>query len=230
MSLPINMKTGKILGKSHENILPETFHIIYFILFAILRRNGYKDSILYSKHNNKLHNQKLFDSGILFNLKSKYGVGSSLISLIIELFTTIKLDPYTHKHNVFFKEIVRLTTEVSRLKHLNNPKEESYWITNYAVNMESVIDDISRERNRRLYELLVDPPIPMDISEDSDNGDECPMDISEEDMLGNDYIKCGDKCMCLFCYEFRKYNNNTNNKNISTIIDDILLSITKTLY
>ena len=236
MSSPSNMKTGRTLGGAPENIFSETFYIAYLILLAILRRSGYKDCLLYAEHNEKVYNQELFDSGILFNLQSKYGVGCSLLPLVIELFTTIKLNPSTNHNNIFFSEIVRLTSEVSEIKRSHNSMLETQWMTNYAMGMISVMDDISRERDIRLYELLED--VPMDISFDSyDSGGERIMDISEDeqpDVIPMDISKDNNKyeytCLCSFCYEFKKYHNPPHtNRNIISIIDDLLINITKSL-
>ncbi len=154
MSSPNDMKTGKQLGGIPENIFPETFFIIYLILLAILRRMGFKDSSLYSYHNNKPCTQEMFDSGILFNLHSEYGVGKSLMPLIIELFRTVGIDPYANKDNIFYKEIIRLTTKVSRIIRSHDPEKETQWMIDYAVLMEYVKDDILKERENRLKTLL----------------------------------------------------------------------------
>jgi hypothetical protein len=72
------MRTGIGLATSPESCLPETFFIIYLILAAILRRCGFKDCVLYAKHSRVNFTQEMFDSGLIFNLYSKYGVGKSL--------------------------------------------------------------------------------------------------------------------------------------------------------
>jgi hypothetical protein len=172
MSSPGNMRTGKNIGGGPENVFTETFHIIYLILMAFLRRSGYKDCLLYGNHNSVSYNDDLFDSGILFNLKSQHGIGMSLRPLAIELFTRLELDPHKNKHNVFFREMVRLTGMVSKIKRSHNPTMETHWMINYAIDMEPVIDDIALERESRLENLMGnnnDNHVPMEIDNDIDN-------------------------------------------------------------
>src|SRR5438093_4730479 len=101
MSIPNIMRTGICLGCAQENMYPETFFIIYHVLGAILRRCGFKDCLVYSEHNSLIYNQETFDSGVIFNLFSDYGVGRSLKALMYELFSTLSLDPEKNRNNIF---------------------------------------------------------------------------------------------------------------------------------
>nr|QBK91630.1 MAG: hypothetical protein LCPAC302_02500 [Pithovirus LCPAC302] len=234
MSSPDDMKTGITLGGSAENVIPETFFICYIVLAGILRRNGFKDCLLYTTHNNILYNNELFESGVLFNLLSEYGVGKSLMPLLKELFTCIRINPYEHMNNVFFKEIVRLTPEVSQIIRTHDSDNQSKWVLEYAFQMENAVDDISNERKYRLAELLIDPPDPMNISDDDldDNDGNFYMDISESPDISSVklYIK-QDTCYCLFCYEFRKYHSPPHHdRDIVSIINRTVISIAKDIH
>lgn len=213
MSSPENMRTGFSIGATRENYFPETFFIIYLVLASILRRCGFKDSVLYANHSKIIYNNDFFDSGILFNLFSKYGVGKSLEPLIHELFATIGLDPEKHQDNVFFQEIVRVTMEVSKVVRSHDPMIETEWMYNYAMKMESMDDGIAKERLERLKDLLKPsvvqedqvPPMPFIPSIPLETGDNIKydteiyrtiddiysMEISTDDILSLDESQKG---------------------------------------
>ena len=257
MSIPGNMKTGLTVGVAYENMFPETFFIVYLILGAFLRRSGFKDSMVYSDHNSIIFTQDIFDSGVLFNLFSEYGVGKSLEPLIHELFSTISLDPIKNKDNIFFREIVRLTNIVSNVIRSHDPKIETIWIMKYAMNMDKIIDPIAIERHTRLAGLFG-----HSYSSDSDSSDSDSDDSSDSDPFYTDYCESdesidiissisydesniinviidGDNnnnnnnnnlidnkiCLCDFCEEFRKYHNQEKVKNISEVLNDVLMKI-----
>lgn len=206
MSLPNNMKTGFLIG-SRENTFPETFLIIYTVLAAILRRCGFKDCVLYSAHNKRSFNQEMFDGGVIFNLYSEYGVGKSLKPLLLELFSTIGLDPDKNRYNIFFKEIVRLTPEIVPIIRKKDTNEEIRMILNYSMIMESAKDDIANERLLRMSDILYDIP--------SDEGDD------RDDNNNNNT-----KCYCLFCHEFRKYYGPYKGMDVTGMINEALVNIT----
>jgi hypothetical protein len=156
MSSPGNMRTGIGFSTTYENYIPETFLIIYLILSAILRRCGFKDCSRYAKHSKAEFTQDMFDTGVIFNLYSEYGVGKSLEPLIYELLSTGILDAEKNERNIFFREVVRLFPEVIKIIRLKNPIAEAEWILMYSVIMKSVKDDISNERIMRLSDLLYD--------------------------------------------------------------------------
>ena len=187
------MKTGFVLGATPENYFPETFFIIYLVLAAILRRCGFKDCVLYSLHSKRVFNQEMFDAGVIFNLYSEYGVGKSLKPLLIELFSTIGLDPEKNRFNVFFQEIVRLTPVAVNIVRSKDPIIETSWMMKYAMEMEPVKDDIANERILRMADLLYDIPsseeedIYTDSEEDSYTSDTDEYDIDTEEI--DDEIK-----------------------------------------
>ena len=256
MTIPGNMKTGLTVGAAYENMFPETFFIIYLILGAFLRRSGFKDCIVYSDHNSMIFTQDVFDSGVLFNLFSEYGVGKSLEPLIHELFSTVTLDPIKNKDNIFFREIVRLTNIVSNVIRSRDPKIETTWIMEYAMNMDNIIDPIAIERDTRLAGLFGhsyssdydgDDSSSDDSSSDDDENyysDYCESDDESIDIISSisydesDIINViidnnnnnnnnldNKKCSCDFCEEFRKYHNQEKVKNISEVLNDVLMRI-----
>ena len=227
MSSPSIMRTGFGLI-TRENCLPETFYVIYLILGAILRRCGLKDCIFYAKHNKADFNQHMFDSGVLFNLYSEYGVGKSLEPLIYELFSTATLDSEKNERNVFFREIVRLIPFVTDIIRLKNPSYETEWMLEYSMMMEAAFDDIANERILRLSDLLF---FGSDSDSDTDN-DQYEMSLSDDysDDSDNSEILPGGEielCYCLYCNEFRKYHNNFYDRDVSGLINETLIEITK---
>lgn len=148
------MKTG-FNNCRKETFYPETFHVTYSVLNAILRRSGYKDSHTYSMHNQVVFDQELFETGVIFNLFSDYGVGKVLRPLIKELFLTVELDPLKHRDNIFFREIVRLAPEVSGIhRSSDSHTSEGRWLSNYTINSLYSVDPLSVERDIRLHDLL----------------------------------------------------------------------------
>ena len=231
MSLPTNMKTGLNPTRHHETIFPETFFIIYLILGAILRRCGFKDAIVYSEHNDDLFNQDIFDSGVLFNLFSEYGVGKSLEPLISELFTTMSLDYDLNHDNIFFREIIRLTTNVSKVIREQDPSLETEWLLHYAINMEDSSDNIAEEREERLQELI-DDFAEDDISDDNSDDiiSDLEGDIHENGNYENEILDDNLEniiCDCSFCNEFRKYHKPSPDRNVTFILNDVLNNIAK---
>lgn len=243
MSFPANMKTGIGLGSTAGNNFPEIFFIIYLILASILRRCGFKDAILYSSHNSIPFDHYMFDSGVLFNLFSEYGVGKSLEPLINELFRNFNLDPDINMDNIYFNEIVRLTNEVSKIIRSHNPSLETEWMFRYATEMEFVYDNIAVDRLNRIKPLLISPgpdQIGPDQIEDSDN----EMDQSDDNNSDNEMDQTdesdNDDCLCLFCEEFRLYHYNKNDniynkkdyypeRNVSAILNEVLMNIAKNI-
>jgi len=166
------MKTGIGIGSCSDNYFPETFFIIYLVLSGILRRCAFKDCVLYSKHNELMFDQELFDTGVIFNLFSEYGVGKSLEPLVYELLTTLTLDPDKYVYNIFFNEIVRLTYEMTNIIRIKDPNLESEWMIKYAMSMESVKDAIASERILRMADILYEiPNSDTDSTNDSDDND-----------------------------------------------------------
>lgn len=253
MSSPENMRTGRSFGASPENYLPETFFIIYLILASILRRCGYKDGILYAQHSKTGLSSDIFDSGVMFNLFSEYGVGTNLKPLIVELFTTMGIDPEKNKNNIFFKEIVRLSLGVSRIIREHDNQLETEWMFYYATSMVDTEDEIATERENRLKELLdnkmynphyiynpyqepieifdidnfeLKDIITLDISTNK-NVETSYMDEDEEswESSSSTYSSDDDECQCKFCNEFRKYHHPHPDRNVSQIINNTLTDI-----
>jgi len=279
MSSPENMRTGINIGSTPQNVFPEVFFIIYMILSAILRRCGFKDSILYAEHNNMSFDYDLFDSGVLFNLLSEYGVGKSLEPLIKEFLSTMMLDPFKNEGNIFFQEVARLTGIVSKVIRSHDPTLEAEWAFNYAITMTPVIDDIALERIDRLQPLLKRSPSEKEytfrdrspessessyIESESDDMDyEIELDTDTEEMdydgdIDPEYYVGPEleeynmefdsaleiesesteevdtetdseivSCECNFCNEFRKYHQPTPDRDIGSIINNVLTEISK---
>jgi len=283
MSSPDNMRTGISLGSTPENFFPETFFIIYLILASILRRCGFKDGVLYAQHSKVALSNDIFESGVLFNLLSPYGVGKSLESLLLELFTTISIDPDLNRNNVFFQEIIRLTPDVSRVIRSHNAQIETEWMFNYAIQMEYSQDDIAKEREFRLEDLLnaseeyninnkyncfrtvnvnSENYRISDSTETNDNNSnnnsnsqeynsnttsteninsnsqEYNINMEEEiesktnsDMETSDdeysSFDDEDECDCDFCEEFSKFHHPHSDRNVTEIINNTLIEISK---
>lgn len=200
------MKTGGV-NKRH---LPETFYIILMGLDAILKRSGFKDSVLFKLHNpSYVMNSDLFASGVCFNLFSKYGVGKELEPLIQELFKKFRIDD--QMDNIFFQEIVKLSVEITPLIREADSMKESDWCYNYAIKNVGQVDAISSERLTRLVPLFTDYIVEEeDIVEDI-------IEFEEEDMKQTINI-----CDCSFCNEFRKYNY-PKEEHIDRIIINVLM-------
>lgn len=231
MSFPGNMKTGLSVGVPHENMFPETFFIIYLVLGAILRRCGFKDCLVYSEHNSLMFNQDIFDSGVLFNLFSEHGVGKSLEPLIHELFSTVTLNPQKNRDNIFFKEIVRLSDSVSKIVRSHNSDLETGWIMNYAMTTDKLVDPIAIERETRLA-VLFGHSYESDESDLSENNDphydyddysDEGCDIPSYDRVNIINIKT--KCTCDFCEEFQKYHHPDQDRNVTEILNEVLMRI-----
>ena len=238
MSVPGKMKTGINMYHAHDPIFPETFSIIYLVLGAILRRYGFKDSVVYAEHNSILTHQDLFDSGVLFNLFSQYGVGKKLEPLIKELFTTGTLDPDINFNNVFFNEIVKLTPIVSKVVREHDVSLETEWLLHYAMSTVYIIDDIDIERTNRLKSLLEHnydssdsdssegEISDNDSSDDNISDNEVSDDVSEDNISDNE-VSDNTICACDFCCEFKKYHNPNPYRNVSGILNDVLVEISK---
>lgn len=251
MSSPCKMKTGFGLV-SPENYLPETFFVIYLILAGILRRCGFKDCVMYSKHNKTDFTQELFDTGVLFNLYSEYGVGKSIEILIYELFATATLDPERNERNIFFREIIRLTPTIINIVRLKNLTLEAEWMMEYSMMMEGVSDDIANERIMRLSDLLyeaiseeIDDIDDQEKLENTDDDNQYDDEENQYDMLidnSDDYSDDNDTgndieginktistklCYCPFCHAFRKYHTDFETRNVSQMINNTLIEITK---
>jgi len=152
MKVPKKMKSGTKLNTTRY--LPEIFYITLLSLDGILKRYGVKDAYVFKKHNKEEeYDFSLLSSGIHFNLFSEYGIGKSLLPLIRELLTNIKLDPQEHKNNIIYKEIVRLVPEVLPLIREADSDKETKWSYNYALKMLPIMDDLSQERDDRLGHL-----------------------------------------------------------------------------
>jgi len=238
------MRTGITLGCAQENMYPETFFIIYHVLGAILRRSGFKDCLTYSEHNSLSFDQNMFNVGIVFNLFSEYGIGKSLEPLIEELFRNTTLNPEKHKNNIFFHEIVRLTPIVSNVIRNHDPEMEAVWLSNYSMCNSNIVDPISIERDIRLHNLL---NYNNSYDNNSDDGSETETDLSSEnsdyDIISDNEYSLPDSdednnkivtiperiCNCLFCSEFRKYNQAHLINNINETINNVLTNIAQNI-
>ena len=152
MSSPEKMKSGIGSVSDSNYFLPESFYIIYLILIGILRKNGYKDAMLYCSHQNIGFNYEMFDFGVIFNLFSEYGVGKKLEPLLFELLKTGGLDPDLHQSSPFFQEIVSLVPQVSKIVRSHDVVLETEWIFNYAMSHFPTYTD--QERQNRLTSIL----------------------------------------------------------------------------
>ena len=179
--MKVRMKTG---SETSENDLPETFYILLFGFDAILKRASFKDAAHYKSHNTSSNiTSELFASSVAFNLYSDYGIGKKLHPLILELFQTLGLDPDKYENNIFFQEVVRLSTTIFPLlrKTENRDRDEVLWTYSYAIESLNKVDALSVERMERLFSLF------RDYRSDEEN---------EESEI----------CECLFCSEFRLFH------------------------
>jgi hypothetical protein len=202
----MKMKTGK---KITNRYLPEVFYIILLSLEGILKRCSLKDTILFKKHNScYILNSELIDSGICFNLFSEYGVGNKLEEIIKDLMENLELDPEKYKNNIFYQEIVNLSSILMPLIRKEDSKEEIEWVESYAISFLNKVDNISKERLDRISILF------------KIDKDERRADIKK---LKEGGIKI-EMCNCNFCKEFRKFNY-PRDKSINKIIAESILEI-----
>jgi hypothetical protein len=200
----IKMKTGI---KNH-NFSNELYHSVILSLDCLLKRSGFKDSVLFKNHNQSyIMNRELFASGVCFNLFSEYGVNKKLEILIRELFDKGRIDYEKYKDNIFFQEIIRLTEFTIPLIRDFDPIKENEFTYKYAIENICKVDKISTERLERLLPLFEDLSgiIVFCYEEYNDN---------EENVF----------CNCGFCNEFRKYHY-PREENINKIIMDVLINL-----
>ena len=222
------MKTGKNVNNKRRN-LSERFCIVLLGLDAILKRYGFKDSVLFKNHNPQyVMNPDLFASGVCFNLFSEYGVGKKIEPLIKELFAKDKI--IENKDSVFFREIVSLANTITPLIREADSVKETNWTYKYAIESLNKVDNISIERLDRLIVLFDDLSGIIDFNETEygmkdveDDNDEIDIeelnDINYE--LNEETIEL-EYCNCGFCQEFRQYHF-PRDQHIDRIIIDLLL-------
>ena len=222
------MKTGKNVNNKRRN-LSERFCIVLLGLDAILKRYGFKDSVLFKNHNPQyVMNPDLFASGVCFNLFSQYGVGKKIEPLIKELFAKDKI--IENKDSVFFREIVSLANTITPLIREADSVKETNWTYKYAIESLNKVDNISIERLDRLIVLFDDLSGIIDFNETEygmkdveDDNDEIDIeelnDINYE--LNEETIEL-EYCNCGFCQEFRQYHF-PRDQHIDRIIIDLLL-------
>jgi len=195
------MKTG-----IRNHIDKETFYVTILGLDCLLKRAGFKDSVLFKNHNNSyIMNPELFASGVYFNLFSEYGIGKKLEFLLIDLFKNETLEYEKYKDNIFYKEILKLSESIIPLIRDFDPVKEHEFSYKYAIENICKVDELSRERLERLISLFEKL---SDIIYFSD-------DEKEE-------VK--EFCNCGFCNEFRKYNYPKTehiNKTIMNVLDSL---------
>lgn len=198
MSFPHNMKTGRdITDAGNSDALPEIFYIIYFVFLAILRRCGYADGKIYSTHNRVIFDKNTYDTGVIFNLYSEFGVGKSLYGMIEELFQNLELNPEKYNNNIFYQEVIRLCPDVVNILRSNDPIKEAEWLTEYTHKMLRIEDDINQDRYERLKVLF------------------------------EGFDKQALICMCKFCDIFRSYQELTSKHRVTELINSSLLHIAK---
>ena len=197
------MKTGI----KNRNFSDELFYSVILSLDCILKRSGFKDSVLFKNHNRSyIMNPELFASGVCFNLFSEYGIGKKLEILLKELFDKGKIDYEEYKDDIFFEEIIRLSEFTIPLIRDFDPIKENEFTYKYAIENISKVDKISTERLERLLPLFEDL-----------SGIIVFCDEANEDELNEKNIFCN----CGFCNEFRKYHY-PREENINKIIMDVL--------
>jgi len=193
------MKTGI---KNH--IHNEKFYVTILGLNCLLKRAGFKDSVLFKNHNKSYNmSPELFASGVYFNLFSDHGVGKKLESLLIDLFKNDKLEYEKYKDNIFYKEIVRLSESIIPLVREYDIIKENEFPYKYAIDNISKVDEISTERLERLLPLFEKLSDIVYFSDENKELDELEF------------------CDCGFCHEFRKYHY-PRSEHINKIIMDVL--------
>ena len=200
------MKTGI---KNHD-FSNELFYSVILSLDCLLKRAGFKDSVLFKNHNESyIMNPELFASGVCFNLFSEYGLGKKLEVLLIELFSKGKINYEKYKDDIFFEEVIRLSEFIIPLIRDFDPVKENEFTYKYAIENICKVDKISTERLERLLPLFEDlSGIIVFCDEDSDKDKE----------IENTFCNCG------FCNEFRKYHY-PREENINKIIMDVLVNL-----
>ena len=208
------MKTGR---SNSGRDLPDSFCIPILGFDALLKRCGFKDSVLFKNHNpSYIMNEHLFASGVCFNLFSEYGIGKKLEPLMKEILTNSEIDPDKNTDNIYFQEIVNMAKTIKSVLMKEDSKLENDWTYEYAIKSLMKIDQISSDRFKRLLPLfedisdIVEFPESFQFDPDYDykNKEELEIEI----------------CTCGFCKEFRKFNG-PKDKHIDRIILNTVLNI-----
>ena len=198
------MKTGQSYNKRD---LPDTFCIPLLGFDALLKRCGFKDSVLFINHNPLYKmDEHIYASGVCFNLFSEYGIGKKLEPLIKELLKNQVIDPDKNEDNIYFQEIVNMANTIKLIISDEDSNKENEWTYDYAIKSISKIDKISSDRFIRLFPLF----------EDISDLVELPFEIIDE--IKPEFCNCG------FCIEFRKFNE-PKDKHIDRIILNTVLNI-----
>jgi len=225
------MKTGR--SKSARD-LPDSFCIPILGFDALLKRCGFKDSVLFKNHNpSYIMNEHLFASGVCFNLFSEYGIGKKLEPLMKEILTNSEIDPEKNMDNIYFQEIVNMAKTIKSVLMKEDPKLENDWTYEYAIKSLMKIDQISSDRFKRLLPLFEEISDIVEFPEDISDIVEFPEDISEfpksfqfdhhYDYQEKEEIEI-EICHCGFCKEFRKFNG-PKDTHIDRIILNTVLNI-----
>jgi len=208
------MKTGK---SNTQRDLPDSFCIPLLGFDALLKRCGFKDSVLFKNHNpSYVMSEHLFASGVCFNLFSEYGIGKKLEPLIKELLLNQEIDPNNNMDNIYFQEIVRMAKIIKGVIMKEDPIEENQWTYEYAIKSLVKIDKISNDRFTRLLPLFEDICDIVEIPEEFkfDN----KYDYEKENQIKLELCNCG------FCNEFSKFND-IKDTHIDRIILNTVLNL-----
>ena len=208
------MKTGK---SNTQRDLPDSFCIPLLGFDALLKRCGFKDSVLFKNHNpSYVMSEHLFSSGVCFNLFSEYGIGKKLEPLIKELLLNQEIDPNNNMDNIYFQEIVHMAKIIKGVIMKEDPIEENQWTYEYAIKSLMKIDKISNDRFTRLIPLFEDICDIVEIPEEFkfDN----KYDYEKENQIKLELCNCG------FCNEFSKFND-IKDTHIDRIILNTVLNL-----
>ena len=213
------MKTGG----TDKRWLPEIFYICLLGLDGLLRRAAFQDVVLFKQHNYFYTvNDKLFETGICFNLYSPRGVGKKLEPLIAELMGNSSIEPETYDKNLFYREITHLSSELAPIIREADTHKEREWSYNYAIKSLMKQDEVSQERLERLgLSQLQDDETTEILNNKDDIFNNLYYIASEYDSDEEEYE---DSCSCSFCDEFRKYQC-PQDKHIDTLIYDAVMEI-----
>lgn len=211
------MKTGRNLrGGEGIRPFPDSFYISLLCLQAILKRNGFSDAIVYRKHNSEVQlDNKVVDSGIIFNLYSDWGVGKKLEPLIREIFINYMIDYEKNKGNPFVEEIINLSQDAINVIRQGDTKQEIMWCYIYSIKSFLSHDGIADERDCRLKPLFISSDFYSDNLYNNLNYSGDIIDEIEDDFVSEIEEKRNEGegkekiivCECKFCLEFRKYIN-----------------------
>ena len=185
--------------QTYDKDISSLLSITLLGLSAILKRLSFKDAVFFKEHNEEYEfNSDLFLTALYFNLQSEYGVGKKLEPIIKDLLVD-EFDIEKYKDDLFYREIVKLSPELSNLIRQDSDYQILNWEADYSLNNLNATNELSTERFERLLKLF-------DITDFKNDNNSCP---------------------CNFCREFLKFHTlekKSANEIILSILKDIKLN------